>query len=340
MKRFFVFLCVVVLLSSCGGDNERPGFSDEIGVQTMTVSGANMPMERNYVGSVCSEREVSLNFVLGGRLTEVRVKNGQMVRKGQLLARVDATSAESLHKGALATLRQAEDAYKRLEAVYKDGGLSDVKWMEMQTNLEKARQSEIAARKHLDDCSIYAPFDGVVSCNDVQVGQEMRPTESFGKLIDKGRMCVRFSVPEQEVSLIALGDKATATIPALDNAELVMKIRDKGIMANPMGHTYKVEATITGGDVKSLLPDMVARVNLSLVSEGGIVVPAKSIQTMPEGTMLWVVRDGVAKRQLVEVGDFVKSGVVIENGLNAGDTVVVAGYQKLYTGAKVKVLEN
>ena len=336
--RLILLTGIITLLISCGRkDNTPSGWDDSILVETLAVRDGNMPTERNYVGDIGSEQEVSMSFPLGGTLTKVAVKNGDHVVKGQLLAEVDATSATSLHATALATLRQAEDAYRRLEAVHREGGLSEVKWVEMETNLEKARQTEVSARKHMEDCSLRAPFSGVVSCGNPLVGQEMRPGEHFARILDMRRLWVQFSVPEQEISLINIGDEATAEIPSMGNGQLTLRISDKSLSANPLGHTYKVYASIVSGNVKNLLPDMVAKVHMKLNVLGGIVVPSDCVQTMPEGTVVWVVKNGKAEHRWIEVGDFVRNGVVVKTGLGVGDTVVIAGQQKLYTGAKVKM---
>lgn len=336
----YVFLCVAVaLLCSCGSKNNVPsGWTDSISVETLVVGDGNSPTERNYVGDIGSEQEVTLSFPLGGTLTKMAVKNGDRVTRGQLLAEVDATAAQSMHTASLATLRQAEDAYRRMEAVHREGGISEVKWVEMETNLEKARQTEVSSRKHLEDCSIRAPFAGVVSCGAHHVGQEMRPGEVFASVLDMKRLRVQFSVPEQEISLIKVGDAATAVVPALGDEPLTLCVSDKSLSANPLGHTYKVYASVVSGNVEKLLPDMVAKVNVKLSDIGGIVVPSDCLQTMPEGTVVWVIKNGRAEHRLVEVGDFIRNGVVVKEGLAAGDTMVTAGKQKLYTGAKVKAV--
>ena len=335
-----IIICILasLLFYSCGNnDKKSSGWSDAIPVDVLVVDDGTTSTERNYVGDIGSEREVMLSFLLGGTLTKVAVQNGQKVAQGQLLAEVDATTANSLYATAVASLRQAEDAYRRLEAVHKEGGISDVKWMEMETNLEKARQTEVSDRKHKEDCTLKAPFSGVISCSNHQKGEEMKPAEPFGRLLDMNKLRVDFSVPEQEISLINIGDTATAIIPALDDREITLRISDKSLIANPLGHTYKVHATIVSGDVKGLLPDMVAKVNAHLGATGGIVVPSDCVQTMPEGTVVWVVVDGKAQHRQIVVGDFIKNGVVVKEGLTAGDIVVIAGQQKLYTGAKVEI---
>lgn len=342
-----IFSCCLLLFCGCGQKKADRGWSDSIAVEALVVSAGDNAGQRDYVGVIGSEVEVDMSFILGGTLTKVAVSNGQKVRKGQVLAEVDGTTVSSLHNTALATLRQAEDAYNRLKNVHSEGGISDVRWIQMETDLEKARQAEVAARKRVEDCVIKAPFDGVVSCRNHHVGEEMRPMEPFARVLDLRRLRVGFSVPEQEVGLLPMGSTATATIPALDDRELTLKINDKSLIANPMGHTYRVYATIVSGDAEGtvlgvhggtpLLPDMVAKVHVTLDAKAGIVVPSECVSVMPEGTVVWVVSGGKAYHRAITVGDFVRNGVVVESGLAGGDTVVTLGQQKLYNGARVKL---
>lgn len=334
----FAITCCFLVVCGCGnGDKKDRGWSDVIEVEAMVVAGGNASNQREYVGSIGSEVEVDMSFTLGGKLTKVAVKNGQRVAKGKLLAEVDGTTAKSLHQTTLATLRQAEDAYNRLRNVHAEGGLSDVKWVEMETNLEKARQAEVAARKRVEETTICAPFDAVVSCKTHFVGEELRPLEPFARLLDFHRMRVGFSVPEQEVGMLAVGTTATMTIPALDDRELAIRINDKSLIANPLGHTYKLYATVVSDNTEGLLPDMVAKVHVTLDTKAGIVVPSECVSVMPEGNVVWVVKDGKACHRTIVVSDFVRNGVVVESGLHDGDTVIIQGQQKLFTGAKVKI---
>ena len=331
-----LLLCCIALLCGCNGKQVDSRWSDTITVHGLIVSNGNNTGQRQYIGDIGSEVEVNLSFILGGTLTKVNVSNGQNVCKGQVLAECDATTASSLHNTALATLRQAEDAYNRMKNVHSEGGISDVRWIQMETDLEKARQAEVAARKRLEDCIITAPFDGVISCKNHHVGEEMKPLEVFARIIDMSRLRVGFSVPEHEIGLLPVGTTATAIIPALDDRELTLRINDKSLIANPLGHTYKVFATIVSGNTKDLLPDMVAKTNLSLNDKVGIVIPSECVNVMPEGSVVWVVTNGKAYHRAITIGDFVRNGVIVESGLNDGDTVITLGQQKLYNGAKVK----
>jgi len=340
MRQLITLMAPIVLFfCSCGNkQSANNGWSDTISVNVMVINSSDTPTERNYVGDISSEKVIELSFPLGGTLTKVNVKNGQRVREGQMIAMIDSTTAASLHATAMATLRQAEDGYRRLEAVHKEGGISDVRWVQMVTDLEKARQAEVSARKHLENCTLKAPFSGVVSCIDRHVGQDMRPAETFARVLDMDKLRINFSVPEQEVLNLNIGDAASATIPALAGREVKLRISDKSLIANPLGHTYRVSASVVESDVRDLLPDMVAKVHIKYnKSTMGTVVPSKCIHTMPEGQVVWVIENGIAKQRIISVGDFVKCGVLVNGGLHDGDTVVIGGHQKLYNGAKVKV---
>ena len=328
---------MVFVMVGCGKKaTKEQQFDPTIPVRVQVVGDSNEVDFRNYVGTVRSERQVSLSFPLGGTLTEIRVRNGQRVRKGDLIARVDETAAKSLHDASLATLRQAEDGYKRLKQLHEGEGISDVRWVQMETDLEKARQSEISARKHLKDCTLYASQDGVISMGDHVIGEQLNPLDVVCQIVDMRSLMVEFSVPEKEVGQIGIGTMAFAVIPALDNTERHITVYDKSFLSNPLGHSYNVKARLSS-DTKDVLPGMVVKIRLALQkpTESGIVVPSSCVQTMSDGMTVWVLRNGKSYRQKIAVSEFIKNGVLVTDGLEHGDTIITDGYQKLFNGAKV-----
>ena len=182
-----------------------------------------------------------------------------------------------------------------------------------------------------------AQCDDVIVVNDGSTnstGEILHPSEAFCHIIDMGKMVVEFSVPEKEIGVIQIGDKAEATFPGLNNMKRTIEIADKSFVSNPLGHTYTIKARVPVED-KDILPGMVAKILLSLSETSGIVVPSSCVLTMPEGANVWTVKNGKAYRRNIKVGGFVKNGVVVDSGLESGDTIITVGYQKLYNGAKV-----
>lgn len=332
-----LILTLSFLLIGCGEKQDNNQKYDPVIPVSISVvdmnDGSNV---HNYVGTLQSEVKISLSFPLGGTITNIYVHNGQKVKKGAIIAKVDETTAKSLHDAALASLNQAEDGYERLKQVHEEGGISDVRWVQMETDLEKARQTEISTRKHLEDCTIYAPQDGIISMSEHTVGENMHPTSAFCHLIDMDNLVVEFSVSEKEVGMINIGDKATAEVHALNGIEKEVTIVDKSIVSNPFGHTYTVKAKINL-DGEDPLPGMVVKLSLNSTAKSGIVVPASCVRTVSNGIAVWTVKNGKSYRRVIEVGDYVKNGVLVTKGLEYGDTIVTVGYQKLYNGAKVSV---
>lgn len=334
-KTLLITALSALLLIGCGNKKaQKQTFDPIIPVEISVIEQSNDNNLRNYVGTTKSEMELPISFPLGGKLTGIYVKNGQHVKKGTVIARVDATSAKSIHDAALATLNQAEDGYNRLKQVHDEGGIPDVRWVQMETDLEKARQTEITARKHLNECTLIAPQEGFISMDKHTTGENMLPTTPFCRIIDMNKMIVEFSVPEKEIGIIQIGDKAEASFPGLNNLTKTIEIIDKSFVSNPMGHTYTIKAKVPVEN-KDILPGMVAKIKLSLSEASGIVVPSSCVLTMPVGADVWTVKNGKAYRRNIKVGGFVKNGVVVESGLENGDTIITVGYQKLYNGAKV-----
>ena len=334
-KTLLITALSALLLIGCGNKKaQKQTFDPIIPVEISVIEKSNDNNLRNYVGTTKSEMELPVSFPLGGKLTGIYVKNGQHVKKGTVIGRVDATSAKSIHDAALATLNQAEDGYNRLKQVHDEGGIPDVRWVQMETDLEKARQTEITARKHLNECTLIAPQEGFISMDKHTTGENMLPTTPFCRIIDMNKMIIEFSVPEKEIGIIQVGDKAEASFPGLNNLTKTIEIIDKSFVSNPMGHTYTIKAKVPVEN-KDILPGMVAKIKLSLSEASGIVVPSSCVLTMPEGADVWTVKNGKAYRRNIKVGGFVKNGVVVESGLENGDTIITVGYQKLYNGAKV-----
>jgi len=298
-----------------------------------TLSGENV---RTYVGEVEENASLSLGFATGGRVEKVLVHEGDRVRAGQLLVTINRSNAQSAYNSAKAQLDQAEDAYRRLKKVYDQGSLAEVKWVEMLTNLEKARSLEQIARKQLSECALYAPSAGVVGKCNAKAGVSLLPGEPALTLLDLKSVSVTFSVPESEIATVPEGGEARILVPALQNRTLTGKISDKSMTSNPVAHSYEVKVALPNAD-RQLLPGMVCKVYLNNDKGAGFVIPAKAVQTRPEGLGIWVVRNGKPERRIVKVADYVANGVVVTEGVGIGDTIITGGMQKLYNGAEITI---
>ena len=186
-----IILSVLLLSSSCKRKVELCEIQP-VEVKVQVIDTLEQGYVTTYVGEVEENLSVALNFPTGGTVQKLTVREGDRVREGQLLATVDNSTAQNAYNAAKASLQQAEDAYKRLKKVYEQGSVAEVKWVEMETNLEKARSMEQIARKQLDDCTLYAPFSGVVGRCNAEAGSNVLPHETVLTLLDIKQVFVTF----------------------------------------------------------------------------------------------------------------------------------------------------
>ena len=113
-------------------------------------------------------------------------------------------------------------------------------------------------------------------------------------------------------------------------------VDEKSLISTRLAHTYRVTAVLKDNEaVQDLLPGMVCRAVVVNRLAKGYVISASCVQTQQTGHSVWVIRDGRAERVMIKIADFVENGVLVSEGVTAGDTVVSKGYQKMFHGARV-----
>lgn len=328
-----------VMLSACNAENNKGQAADEaVRVEVTQVKTATSDRTSRYSGTVEEESGTLLSFAVGGTVSRVLVDEGDRVGKGQLIATLDTEQLTHNHASAQAALAQAEDAYRRMEELHGKGSLPEIKWVEAQTALQRARASEQMARKQLADCRLYAPFSGVISKKFAEKGQNVGAGTQIAKLVAVGRMKVKISVPESEIAQISIGQKADVTIEALGGASMQATVTEKGVAADPLSRSYDVKLSLPKADRK-LLPGMVADVAL----RGGnasmaCILPAHIVQIDENNNeFVWLAVGGKAVKRIVTVGGFTADGVTVTGGLADGDMVITAGAQKVSEGMRVEI---
>ena len=319
-----------------GGKKEIP----PVGVRTTIVASADESTVNRYVGAVESVHETPLSLQTAGRVLSIHCKNGDRVRRGQILLRVDSTQAVNALRSAEATLRYAEDGFNRLKQVHGAGAVTDQKMVEVESQLARARSMYSAALRQVEECELKAPSDGVVSGLDIAVGQTVVPGLRLLTILDLTAFQVRFTVPEAEIGSIRTGQEGEMECAAVQRSYPV-RVTDRGLEANRLAHTYEVVARIDGGQ-ELLRPGMVAKVqitNQKSAISNNIVIPANCILMKPQGATVWLARGDKAERVMVTIGGYRADGVLVTAGLNMGDTLITEGYQKLYEGCKIEIRE-
>lgn len=340
MKHIFFITNLVLLgiLLIMGCKETSPIQDKRVPVEIHRIKIDSTVYKQGYTGVAEEWKTSILSFHVPGNIEFVNVKDNQKVTKGQILSSINKRILQDNYDAALSTLGQTEDAYKRMELLYKNNSLPEIKWVETQTALQQARSMASIAKENLQNVVLVAPFSGIITSRTAETGMTVSAGTPLFRLTNTDSIKIKISVPENEIAKIQIGQRCELRVPALGNdVFLTGSIAEKGIIANPLSHTYEAKICLNE-NINALLPGMICHVDvLSNKPYPRIVLPATAIQLDGSHTYVWIVKDDAASRVEVNIGQLYEKGVIINQGLKEGDLVIVNGYQKVSNGMKVKI---
>ena len=230
-----------------------------IGVKVQTVKDACDTVQNYYVGVVEESISIPLSFLTSGTIEQVMADEGTHVKKGQLLASLNSDNYRNALQLAAAKEKQAKDAFNRLSEVYKNGSLPEVKMVEMETGLEQANAAAQIATKNLADCKLFSPANGIIGKRSIEPGMNVIPGITVLTIVKIDKVFIRVSIPENEIVSTNVGQQALIRVPALKDITFKGLIEQKGVMANPLSHTYDIKIAIQNPE-EILRPGMVCNV--------------------------------------------------------------------------------
>ncbi len=336
-----VLLFAVLFMNSCKNGNAAIQQQDAVNVNVQTVESFNTQESIAYSGSIVESESVPLSFMVTGRVEQVLVSEGDYVKKGQLLAELDKETLSNAYEMALATYNQAKDAYARLKPMYENGNLPEIKFIDVETKLQQAKSASAISKKNLDDCALYAPSNGYIGSRSIEPGMTIVPGITAINIVKINKVYASISVPENEIVNISRNQNCQVNVAALGKQIFDGVVEQVGVVANPLSRAYKVKVSIANQN-NVLKPGMICDVTLEKSeSSSSVVVPNYSVMVDESGkTFVYTVEQNntIAKRKWVTTGALARNGVEIVDGLTTGETLVVAGHQKLMDGARVVIV--
>jgi RND family efflux transporter MFP subunit len=323
-------------------------------VETATAERKTMPVQLRALGTVTPIASVAIKTQVDTTITGVRFRDGARVEKGDELFTLDCRQIEADMKrveavinGAQATFEQAQRDVERYTDLVARNATPIVTLNNAQTqaNISKATAESNRAqlenlKVQLDFCTIRAPISGRISMANVKIGNFVRQadTSPMATIVQTAPVYVSFTVPQKNLPDIRKAIAAeTATVEAVipgddkrANGQVTM-IENTVDMATGMA---TIRATMPNKD-ELLWPGTLVTTDMTLRTEEGVVVPATAVQVSQSGNFVFIVKDGVAKVQNVQVERQVGRETVIASGLNGGETVVTDGQLLLSDGTRV-----
>lgn len=331
-----------MLLAGCS-HTERPTVAAPVMVTVQPVSITHTGNPKSFSGTVESSENSLVSFSVPGRITDIYVREGQKVAKGQVLARVSAGDYVDAGNIAEAELAEARDAYARFKKLHDADALPEIKWVEVQNKLKQAENAAKISNRAVSDATLRAPVAGVVGRKIASVGQTVAAAEPVLEIVTVGDLRIAVSVPESEIGGIAEGQSAVVSFKALDIDSVAGRVALKSVVADPLTRAYTVKISIPNAGGR-ILPGMVgdvslkqAAVDVDSAATGGVLLPSQAVLLGADNSQfVWVVDKGKATRRVVTTDNLSSGGIIVTGGLMPGDSVIVAGMQKVGTGTPVR----
>lgn len=288
------------------------------------------------VGSLRSDESVIVRAEQSGRITTLNFKEGQPVRQGQVLVQLDDSVARAELEQARANQKLGKAKFDRAVELKQRNFISGQAQDEAENAMRVADATVSLADAKLAKLTIKAPFSGTVGLRTASTGDYVKDGQDIVNLEKTDPIKVDFKVPEIFQSKIKVGQALSVALDALPGQTFTGKVVAVNPQLDTAGRAVVLRAQM---DNRSgvLKPGMFARVRLTLADTGEtVVVPEQSVAMQGEDQIMFKVIDGRAMRTKVEVGQRRDGKVEIVEGVSGGDTIVIAGWQRLRDGAAVR----
>lgn len=346
-------VCSLLLtLSGCG--SPEPEVVAPRPVRSMVVKAESLAPSATYSGEVRARYETPLAFRVAGKLAERKVEVGSVVKKGQVLARLDeadlqlqAAAGGAGKAAAQAQLTRAKSDYERFKALREKNLVSEFDFKNAQTAYEVAQSQydQAVAQARVGDnqagyTQLIADANGVVTAIQVEIGQVVAAGQPVVTLARSGEREVQIAVPESRVDELRRTSDIAVRLWAKPDKAYPGKVREVAPDTDPVTRTYTTRITVNDVDTDLKL-GMTATVTLTGVGGPAVRLPLTAIYQTDAQAKVWIVEpDQTVSLRNVMLGDFADNDVIVLSGLADGDRVVTAGVNRLVAKQPVKLIEG
>jgi len=292
-------------------------------------------------GNVASEQNVIIAPEIPGVIIKRYVQVGDMVRKGQVIAEIDAENIRKNIAEIETRLELARTIYERQANLWNQKIGSEVQYLQAKNNMEALEKALATAKTQLSKALVKAPIDGMVEDLMQNVGEMANPAVPMGRIINIAQVEINADVSEVYTTSIKRGDEVIVSFPAL-NKEWPLKVHMVGQFINPTNRTFKIQMR-TANPEGLLKPNSLAVIKIrDFFRKNAIVVPSHLIQQSASGEQfIYVLRDKNGKptveRVVIKTGKSYGGKTLVEEGLSIGDRIITKGYNEVVNGDEVEV---
>jgi len=352
LPRFVLFAMVIVVVILLGAIKEKSNLiaaskeaevSEEkppVNAVTFTLSPTTITDRINLPGYVQPWTRLVLMAKLNGTVTEMLMAEGDRVKKGDIIARIEDDDFRIALERAEAAYNLARAEYGRDKSIYDKGVIPTATLDSNRTRLQQARADYENAKLQLSRTEITSPMDGIIRRMDAKVGLQLSVGDPVAEILEVDRMKGVVGIPESDVTAVRGLENVDLTIQALDDKIIRGKKHFLSPSPNSTARLYNLELEIDnrGGEV---LDGMFVRADVVKQRiDDTLAVPFYSVVSRNNEQFVFIEQDGLVVKKPVRLGIMENWMVQITAGLHPGDKLLVEGQRDVEDKQKVKIIKT
>ncbi len=309
-------------------------------VHSMPVKTQALVIDRNYTGNFASEKDGKINAEVPGKIISIRVDEGDYVRKGQLLIKIDPTLLESKKRALDIKIKGFQDDVKRYTALVKADAVQAVKLEKAELGLKGAIEERQSVIEQIAKTNIRAPFSGHISHKFTELGSYAAPGMPLLELTDIAQLQFVINVSEEDLDLFDYNKSYPIQIDALPGQKTTGKLAMIASKANP-SNDYPVKFDVKNTKDKSIKSGMFGNISIQKdFGENVIIIPATAVMGSEQNPKVYVIENGKAYLKSIVIAKHIGNNVIVKDGLKPGEVIVTSGFINLFDGANVTTKEK
>ncbi len=310
-------------------------------VTTMKLAKEDFKRFSEIQATIQSDDIAMASSETGGRITYIKAKEGQSVKRGQLIARVDMESVNRQIDEIQTSLGLAKDTYDRQKRLWEQNIGSEMQYLQTKNNVDRLEQSLKTLDFQLTKANVYAPISGAIDKVMLKEGEMSSPGMPIVQILNTYKVKVVANLPENYLGKVKRGQLVDIHFPALE-LDKKAKVSLVGRTIDPANRTFKIEVDISNKD-QMLKPNLLAIVKINDLSiADALVVPQELVLQEISGkefVMVAEMQEGkkVAAKKYVEQGESYDGRVQILSGITTEDELIVVGARNVKAGDPLEV---
>ncbi len=314
---------------------ERP-----VNIVTYTLRPASIHDRINLPGSIEAWTELNVMAKVNGTVTEILAQEGDEVKKGDVIARIEETDYTIALQRAKAAYNLAKNNFARDKNLHTKGVVTQFQLDTVETVLMTAKADLDNAALQLSRCTITSPVSGVIRAMNAKVGLFLTVTDPIARVLKIDKVKAVIGIPESDVAAVRKIDAITFSIKALGDKTWTGKKHFLSPAPETTARLYNLELEVDNPK-RDILPGMFIRADIiKQTVDDAIVIPFYSVISRNDEHYVFIEKDGRAKKKLVKLGIMEKWMIEVKQGLRAGDKLIVEGQRDLENNQKINVVKE